>query len=170
MDSFEGHWSLGESRLQFFRPERVILCRNPALNARDKYHFHVRKALEKEGWTITHDPYKFKYLSSKKQEIDLGAERSVIAAEKGTEKIAVEIKSFLDDSVLHDLYEAFGQYLVYLNGLEEIEPERTLFLAMPEGVLKRDIDLLALQKFIKRYQMKIMVFNVLEETITEVIQ
>jgi hypothetical protein len=24
--------------------------------ARDKYHFQVREALEKEGWTITHDP------------------------------------------------------------------------------------------------------------------
>ena len=25
--------------------------------ARDKYHAQVRIALEKEGWTITHDPY-----------------------------------------------------------------------------------------------------------------
>ncbi len=25
--------------------------------AKDKYHQQVRHALEKEGWTITHDPY-----------------------------------------------------------------------------------------------------------------
>lgn len=25
--------------------------------ARDKYHHIVRKALEKDGWTIPHDPY-----------------------------------------------------------------------------------------------------------------
>ncbi len=62
--------------------------------ARDKYHTQVRNALLKDGWTTTHDPYRFKYLSSKDQEIDLGAERNVIGAEKGAEKIAVEVKSF----------------------------------------------------------------------------
>ena len=25
--------------------------------AKDKYHHQVRRALEKEGWIITHDPY-----------------------------------------------------------------------------------------------------------------
>lgn len=45
--------------------------------AKDKYHESVRRALIKDGWTITHDPYRFRYLSSKDQEIDLGAEKNI---------------------------------------------------------------------------------------------
>ena len=60
--------------------------------AKDLIHDVVKKALIADGWTITHDPY---YLKANPHtlKIDLGAER-LIAAEKGTEKIAVEIKSF----------------------------------------------------------------------------
>ena len=52
--------------------------------------------LEKEGWQITHDPLD---LSTDDVELlaDLGAER-VIGAERGNEKICVEIKSFLSQS------------------------------------------------------------------------
>lgn len=55
--------------------------------AKDLYHEHVRTALIKDGWTITDDPLSMKWLGTALQ-IDLGAER-LIAAEKGTEKIAV---------------------------------------------------------------------------------
>ena len=33
--------------------------------ARDLYHENVRKALETDGWTITHDPYPIKIWSNK---------------------------------------------------------------------------------------------------------
>ncbi|GAK52403.1 FdxN element excision controlling factor protein [Candidatus Moduliflexus flocculans] len=76
--------------------------------AKDKYHQHIKNALIKDGWTITHDPYMIDY-----EEItvyaDLGAER-LIAAERGVEKIVVEIKSFLKRSLVQDLKEALGQY------------------------------------------------------------
>ena len=60
--------------------------------AKDKFHQQVREALEKEGWTITHDPYKI-MIGRRRGYIDLGAE--IIGAEKGDQIIAVEIKSFL---------------------------------------------------------------------------
>jgi hypothetical protein len=41
--------------------------------ARDVFHFHVREALEKEGWTITHDQWVIKGLT-RKISIDLAAE------------------------------------------------------------------------------------------------
>nr|WP_202965242.1 element excision factor XisH family protein [Phaeodactylibacter xiamenensis] len=31
------------------------------MSTRDKYHDVVKQALEKEGWTITDDPYSFSY-------------------------------------------------------------------------------------------------------------
>ena len=59
--------------------------------AKDIYHQAVRACLEKEGWTITHDPYTIKMLDTTAS-IDLGAER-IIAAERNKTQIAVEIKS-----------------------------------------------------------------------------
>lgn len=60
--------------------------------ARDKFHEEVKNALEQEGWVITADPLSFK-VGKIQVQIDLGAER-LIAAEKGNDKIAVEIKTF----------------------------------------------------------------------------
>ncbi len=81
--------------------------------AKDKYHEQVKDALVNEGWTITHDPYKIK-VGKRTAFIDLGAERNdVIAAEKGIEKIAVEIKSFLGHSDLNGFEDELGQFLIY---------------------------------------------------------
>ena len=60
--------------------------------ARDLYHNIVKRALIKDGWTITHDPYTLSF-GQKDVFVALGAERP-IAAEKGDEKIAVEVKTF----------------------------------------------------------------------------
>ena len=66
------------------------------MSARDLFHQAVRTALEKEQWLITDDPLEVE-LEDTTLKIDLGAER-LIAAEKGEEKIAVEIKSFASNS------------------------------------------------------------------------
>jgi hypothetical protein len=93
--------------------------------ARDIIHNEVRISLEHDNWTITHDPYSL-YLEKRTLSIDLGIER-IIGAEKGKEKIAVEIKSFLKESFIYDFYEVLGQYLVYEDFLADQDPERTLF-------------------------------------------
>jgi hypothetical protein len=69
--------------------------------AADVYHNVVKNALIKDGWTITHDPYTLTF-GQRNVFVDLGAER-LVAAEKGQEKIAVEIKSFLGTSDVRDL-------------------------------------------------------------------
>jgi hypothetical protein len=65
--------------------------------AKDIFHDLVKQALQNEGWSITHDPFKI-MLGRRRGYIDLGAEKEVIAAQKGNEKIAVEIKSFIGHS------------------------------------------------------------------------
>ncbi len=100
---------------------------------RDYYHDIVRNALEKDGWIITHDPYRIKLARKKNLYIDLGAER-LIAAEKGVRKIAVEVKSFRSASEMKDLEEAVGQFVLYEHLLARYEPERKLYLAVPEDV------------------------------------
>ncbi len=101
--------------------------------ARDRCHEAVVKALMADGWTITDDPLRLIY-GGEKLYVDLGAERNAIAAEKGGAKIAVEIKSFLSRSVMQDLEEALGQFRLYLIVMAETEPDRVLYLAVPNRV------------------------------------
>lgn len=103
------------------------------MSARNIYHDTVVKALEADGWTITDDPLKVGY-GGRNLEIDLGAERAVIGAERGQEKIAVEIQSFLKESPVRDLEEAIGQYDLYRILLVETESPRQLFMAVPQRV------------------------------------
>ncbi|MEM1123969.1 MAG: element excision factor XisH family protein [Bacteroidota bacterium] len=98
--------------------------------AKDKYHHTVVEALESDGWTITDDPLYLDIFTTT-LEVDLGAER-LIAATKGKEKIAIEIKSFIGVSRISDFYKALGQFNYYLTIMEDDEPDRTLFLAIPE--------------------------------------
>lgn len=106
--------------------------------AKDIYHNHVKNALVKDGWTITHDPLRLSW-GSKDMYVDLGAER-LLAAEKGKRQIAVEVKSFVGASEMDDLEKAIGQYAVYRAVLAEREPERELYLAVSEDILKDIFD------------------------------
>lgn len=130
--------------------------------AKDLIHDAVRMALEKDGWTITHDPY---FLDSTTREgrkvslpIDLGAER-LLGAERGADKIAVEIKSFLRASIINEFHKALGQYLLYKVGLRLQEPERQLFVAIPEKAMQQIeiVDLLLLS--IEEYGMRVLIFE-----------
>ena len=100
--------------------------------ARDQLHDHVRHALVKDGWTITHDPLHLRW-GTKDRYVDLGAER-FLGAEKGDRKIAVEIKSFVNPSLMDALERALGQFILYDYVLERIEPARTLYLAVSARV------------------------------------
>lgn len=80
--------------------------------AKDFIHDKVKNALIKDGWIITDDPFTLEYEDATAF-VDLGAER-VIAAEKDSQKIAVEIKSFVGRSALQEIEAAIGQYMVYL--------------------------------------------------------
>lgn len=92
----------------------------------------------KHGWTITHDPYTLTF-GQKDVFVDMGAER-VLAAEKDNEKIAVEIKSFQGASDIRDLEMALGQYVFYRSLLTRFEPERKLFLAVPDSIFVSILD------------------------------
>ena len=134
--------------------------------ARDIIHNEVRTSLENDNWTITHDPYSL-YLETRTLSIDLGGEK-IIGAEKGLEKIAVEIKSFLKESFIYDFYEAFGQYLVYEHFLAEQDPERTLYLAVTEEVFAKkfenDNDVL---RICRKYKVKILIIDAQNQIIEQ---
>lgn len=128
-------WSASERAApRVARSSASSLWYGPAIimPARDSYHDLVRRALERDGWTITHDPLHLK-LRRRKLYVDLGAER-LIAAEKGIRKIAIEIKTFSGPSDVRDLEDAVGQFVLYEHALRREDPDRSLYLAVSESV------------------------------------
>ena len=87
--------------------------------AKDLFHQAVKQALIKDGWTITSDPLTIR-IDRVKLEIDLAAEK-VFAAEKDGQKIAVEVKSFINPSNISDFHNALGQFLSYRLALQMTE-------------------------------------------------
>ncbi|MBE9032611.1 XisH family protein [filamentous cyanobacterium LEGE 11480] len=134
--------------------------------ARDLFHNQVRTALTKDGWTITHDPFSVRISEAVKIQIDLGAE-STVAAERDQEKIAVEIKSFIADSDISEFHTALGQYLNYAQALEDKEPERKLYLAVPEETYRDFFQLPFVQKSLNRYGVNLIIYNPLQEEIAQ---
>lgn len=132
--------------------------------ARDAIHDALITALIKDGWTITHDPY-FVKVGSKKGFVDLAANK-IIAATKENRKIAVEGKGFTGPSELTEFERALGQYNLYVLAIKEKEPERILFLAMPDDFYRDFMEEPFFLKVIQLYSLKIIIFNVLEEKIT----
>jgi XisH protein len=131
--------------------------------AKDFFHTAVQNALLKDGWQITHDPLALEY-GDAAFEIDLGAER-IIAAERGEQRIAVEIKTFLRRSASHEFHAALGQYLSYHHALKNLDPRRTLFLAIPDDAHQGFFQSRFAQEMISQHQVKLLVYNPVEEVI-----
>ncbi|MEZ4848967.1 MAG: XisH family protein [Bacteroidia bacterium] len=132
--------------------------------AKDIFHGIVKNALQKDGWKITHDPLTIPASGVTTYYIDLGAER-IIAAQKGEEKIAVEIKSFIGLSFATEFHQALGQFNNYLVALEEEEPDRVLFLAVPSEVYDTYFETRHIKKVIERFSLHLLVFDPESENI-----
>ena len=133
--------------------------------ARDFYHEIFRKALQKDGWTITDYPLTVR-VGRIGFEIDFGAEK-LIAAVKGHEKIAVELKSFVGASNVNEFHKAVGQFNDYYVALEIKEPDRVLYLAVPDEIWKDFFQEIVIQKALRRIGAKIIVFSPSSEKIIE---
>ena len=126
--------------------------------ARDLYHYIVKDDLIQRGWTVTDDPY-FIETPDVDFEVDLGAEK-IIGAEKDGKKIAVEVKSFLASSFVYEFHRVLGQWNNYSLGLEDFEPNRVLYLAVPLKTYEESFHLSFVQKAIKRFKIRLIVFDV----------
>jgi XisH protein len=133
--------------------------------AKDLFHDCVKVALIRDGWKISHDPYSLK-IGKKDLFVDLGAEK-LITAEKDFVKIAVEIKSFVSPSEIQDLENALGQYVLYQNVLQKIEPERVLYLAIREAVFHKLFEQEIGQILLENKVLKLLAFNPETEEITK---
>jgi hypothetical protein len=133
--------------------------------ARDIYHSTVKTALEKDGWTITHDPFPLQ-IGKKRLSADLGAER-LISAEKGIQKIVVEVKSFVGQSDVKDLEQALGQYILYRQILNETKIERDLYLAVSRLTFNSIFTIQLGQMLLTNQIIKLIVFDDESEVIVQ---
>lgn len=132
--------------------------------ARDIYHDTVKNALIKDGWKITHDPLRIRLARGRNLFVDLGAER-LLAAERGTEKIAVEVKSFTRPSDMKDLEEAVGQFVLYAHLLIRYYPDHILYLAVSEDTRKTVFEEEAGQTLIEDGIIRLVTFDPTQEVI-----
>lgn len=132
--------------------------------AKDLYHDTVVAALTADGWTVTDDQL---YLGYGDRDLwaDPGAERISVTAEKQAERIAVEIKGFLNPSPVDDLQTAIGQFNMYCDVLAETESDRVLYLAISqrawEGIFSEPLG----QLMLERQRLRLIVFDVKTERI-----
>jgi len=133
--------------------------------AREIFHNVVKQALEKAGWRVTHDPLSLQ-IGGVEMYIDLGAEQ-LIAAEKDGEKIAVEIKCFVAVSAIYEFHLAIGQYRNYQLALLQEDPERMLYLAVPEDAHDRLFTLQFVQDALRYNGVRYLVYDVQAEVMVQ---
>lgn len=133
--------------------------------AKDIFHDAVKNALLNDAWSVSDEQF---YIRSGGVEIyiDIGAEK-IIAAERGSEKIAVEVKSFLGYSNITEFHVAVGQFINYRSILSDEQPDRTLYLAIPLDVYDSFFQLPFTQKIIRENNIKLIVFNSVTEVIVK---
>ncbi len=131
----------------------------------DLIHNAVKIALMKDGWSITDDPYIIRYRTTTLS-ADLGVERP-IAAERDGQKLVVEVKSFVGASKIQDLKEALGQYDIYRYLLEEIAPDRKLYIAIAQIVYNTFFTQDVTQLILKKHQLPILIVDLESEEILQ---
>lgn len=134
--------------------------------ARDVFHELVKDALIKEDWIITDDPLTLLNKAEGGISTDLGAEK-IIVAEKELTKIAVEVKSFINPSMIHDFMRACGQYYAYNLVIKRKNMNRILYLALPSHAYKKLIKYEFIRAIIEDMAIKFILFDDNEKIITE---
>lgn len=151
---------ISSSKISVLKTERKI-----KMAAKDKFHNSVKKALQRDGWTITADPLYLEF-GGVDLYIDLAAEK-MLAAEKEGRKIAVEVKSFIAPSLISEFHTALGQFINYRTALQMVEPDRQTFLAVPEDTYKNFFTLPFTQTVTNQQQLKIIVYDSEKEVIVK---
>lgn len=133
--------------------------------AKDLYHDSLKQALINDGWIILKENYELKYRGDTLYP-DLAAEKS-IAASRGTQKILVEIKSFLGRSFIRDLQAAIGQYVMYRDVIQAQELGFKLYLAITTNIHNTGFQTPLAQLILQQNQVNLLIFDAEQETLTQ---
>lgn len=111
---------------------------------------NVQAALASDGWTV------------KKGTITIikGNYQFFIdvSAAKDGKKVAIEVKSFLNNFV-YDWHLALGQFLTYNALLFKLDPDRVLYLAVPEEIYIEHLQSELFQELVELYLINLLIFS-----------
>lgn len=79
----------------------------------------------------------------------------------------MEVKSFLGASETYEFHKAFGQYVTYKEALDESEPNRKLFLALPKKLKKGILRFSFIQNLLSKFGVYFCIFDPVTEEIIE---
>lgn len=86
-----------------------------------------------------------------------------VGAQKGTRKIAIEIKSFGRNDRINKFYEALGQVLVYQLALKREKIEREVWLAIPQKARDGLFQTIIVQEALSFFHLHLLVFDQLNK-------
>ncbi|MBZ8179205.1 XisH family protein [Oscillatoria salina] len=133
--------------------------------AKDIYHDAVKNALIKDGWTITDDPYTIQYEDAELY-ADLAIEKRT--TNEGSEcKIIIEIKSFINPSLMSAFEMALGQYILYRNFLRLTNKDYEIYLAVRDTVYNTFFQRKSVNAIVKINQIALVIFNNEKEEVTQ---
>jgi len=135
--------------------------------AKDIFHEPFVLALIKDGWIVTADPLTIRILDADLL-IDIGAER-MVGAERDGQRIAVEIKRFIGKSVVQELKEAAGQFMLYEEALKRVPAhvDRVLLLAVRLPVYVSLFENGIGKILMESHKLRLVVFDSVKEEITQ---
>ncbi len=91
----------------------------------------------------------------------------IIAIERNTEKLAVEIKSFLGQNFSHEFYEAMGQYDNYFFALAEIDPNHEVVVAISTTIFESFFQRKYVQRLLELKRIPVVVIDIENQTIEQ---
>jgi hypothetical protein len=130
---------------------------------KDRIHEAVKNALVKDGWTITDDPYRIHY-----EDTDVYADLRVEKTDGETgahHALVIEIKSFLDQSAIHNLEVSLGQYVAYRTLLKAVAPDCKLYLAVADAIYQSQFQRKSFQFIVQDNQVALIVVDVHREEV-----
>ncbi len=135
---------------------------------RDAIHGAVRKALTNDGWQIVADPYRIVYKDTT-LEADMKADKLLVAT-RDKRSIIIEVKSFLQQSFIHEFLAACGQYQAYRFLLEEKGETEAVYMAVSHQVYRREFHGEAVQVLVKRFGIHLLVVDIEKKVIIQWIE
>ncbi|MBV7337784.1 XisH protein [Chloroflexi bacterium TSY] len=133
--------------------------------ANDAIHDAVKQALINDDWKITAEHFRLTY-EEFRLFADISARRTLVA-QRGEEKILVEVKSFSGRSFVRDLQAALGQYQMYRNVIMLTELDFELYLAVSEQVYNQFFIRSGTKKLLGLNQVQLVVVNIDEQKVIQ---
>jgi hypothetical protein len=130
----------------------------------DQCHQQVVHALQRDGWNVLPNPYTLSVEQETLLFIDIRAQRT---SEERKEILLIEIKCFPEGRAdTHELYVAFGQYLVYRSIARQKTLNAEVYLAVPTFAFDDVISRLGLPA-VRDNQIRIVVIDIEHEVIRQ---